>query len=78
MDKMEMMTQAKKTEASLFTYLTPTKTSKAMKRRKMEPYILMLFNMAAPSPSKIAALGAMYICQREREREESKKQASLI
>jgi len=75
MEMMETMTQAKKMDASLFTYFTPTKTSNDIRRRQMLPYTLMLFNMAAPPCVKMAASGTMYSWKRKRKR---KKQLLLL
>lgn len=40
-----MITQARKSEANLFTYLTPTNTTRVIKVRKMVPYTRMLFKV---------------------------------
>lgn len=60
--RMERMTQAKKTSASLLTYLTPTNTTTAIKLSTMVPYTRMLLRSAAsasgpsrPSSLKMAA-----------------------
>lgn len=46
MDNMDITTQAKKREANLLTYFTPTKTTTAIKMRNTVPYTLMLFSIA--------------------------------
>lgn len=46
MERMEIITQARKSEANLFTYLTPTNTTRVMKVRKMVPYTRILFKVA--------------------------------
>lgn len=66
MARMDSTTQARKTRASLFTYLTPTKTTTAMRASVQEPYTLMLCSRAAASPSGVsawntAAPGEMYV-----------------
>lgn len=46
MDRMDITTQARKREANLFTYFTPTNTTTAIRMRNTVPYTLMLFSMA--------------------------------
>lgn len=64
MERMEMITQARKSEANLFTYLTPTNTTRVIKVKKMVPYTRILFRVAldmswVPEGWKMAAGGAM-------------------
>lgn len=73
MDRMDITTQAKKREANLFTYFTPTNTTTAIRMRNTVPYTLMLFSMAldaswAPEGWKIAACGTIYVWKRRRQK----------
>lgn len=68
--KMERMTHARNTSASLLTYFTPTNTTVAMEVNRMVPYTRMLLSRAAsasapsrPSRGNMAALGTMQICR---------------
>lgn len=68
---MENSTQARKREAHLLTYLTPTNTTATSKRSRIEPYSRMLFNMTgdvAPPPDRTSPKGdmdgAMYVCKK--------------
>lgn len=64
------MTQARKREANLLTYLTPTKTTTAIRLKHIVPYTRMLFSIA-PLPAWIsagwnmAAWGIRYFCRQD-------------